>query len=122
MLRLNSKKMLILDNGKPFSISLNTLSTASELNCSFNLPTAWCAYKPEDIFTGYNEISFDVTIPASGSVMVYRSTGSMKIANNLTAGTHHIIYEPNGEAFDYFSVFSAKGGDNTITVTNIVMK
>ena len=112
----------MLDNGKPFTISFNALTEYADLNCSFRLPMVWCAYKPDEVYVRYEEISFDVTIPGNGMVAAYRNGAMTLLAENLSAGTHHITYVLNGKTFDYIGVFSTKGGDNIITITNIVMK
>lgn len=123
MLRLNSKKMLMLDNGKPFSMSLDCTDTYATLSCSFYVPLMVCGNVPNAIRSKYNKITFDVTIPSdNAAVHVCQDKTLSTVAENLLSGTHTISFAANGKRFDYFNVSCPRGGDNTITISNIILE
>lgn len=123
MLRLNSKKMLMFDNGKPFSMSLNCLTNANGLISDIYIPYMVCGFDSDNVHTKYNKITFDVTIPAGGGIVrVYQKDVPTILAQNLQSGTHTISFSPNGEVVDYFSVYCNKGGNYIITISNIIME
>ena len=123
MLRLNSKKMLMLDNGKPFSMSLNCTDNYTTLSCSFYLPLMVSGNTPDINRSKYNKIVFDVIIPSDGGlVQICQDRTLSKLAENLSSGTHTIVVNLNGARYDYFNVSCPRGGDNTITVSNIILE
>ena len=123
MLRLNSKKMLILDNGKPFSMLLDCGGNYSTLSCSFYLPLIISGNEPDTNRLKYKKIIFDVTIPSdNGVVKVCQNKTLSTLAENLSSGTHTVSFVSNGARFDYFNVSCPRGGDNTIIVSNIILE
>ncbi len=125
MLRLNSKKMLMLDNGKPFSMSLTCRdSGGTTMSCSFYPPYLKDSSAPSSFYTNYSKIKFDVIIPNNdGRVLVTQGHSTTNLASGLVSGTYRIEYEPvSSLPIDYFQIVCSLGNNRTITITNIILE
>ena len=123
MLRLNSKKMLILDNGKPFSMSLNCYTHATYCGCCFYMPFMWSPFSPDSVYSKYTKITFDVTLPADGGwVRLYMDGVEYKLGDGLSAGTHTITTMIEQKSIEYFAAYCDKSGDYIITISNIILE
>lgn len=120
MLRLNSKKMLMLDNGKPFSMSFTCTKPYSGdyIGVNFTLPNM-IDYYNDNLSKVYNKITFDITVPSKASV----SISTTSIASNLKAGTHTITYEyPTNLGLVSFKCTCNAVNNGVITISNIILE
>ena len=120
MLRLNSKKMLMLDNGKPFSMSFTCTKPygGDYVGVNFTLPNMSDCYT-NNLSKAYNKITFDITVPSVASVSISTTT----IKSNLKKGTHTITYEyPTNLGLVNFECTCKAVSNPVITISNIILE